>query len=293
MKVILSKDIPGGPGFRSDASTFVVVTSPAGKAYRSRTVAGKVLYNARGTLHLLVEGSPAYDIASGKMAFIPPLHTFSVNIGEDSTFYLYRLSLQHHFTESSIPIQWLYEAVAVAAGSDRVLRVHEKITGFFNLLAGYIADGLTTHLLYLHKAHELLFLLRSYYSKEELGAFFAPLVDYDHEFSDFVLQNYRSHRTAQDLAEASCHSLSAFNKLFNKTFGCSPYAWIRKQRAHDIYYDLITTNTPVKEICTAHGFGSLSQFTNFCKRQFGVSPRRLRESHGHYHGRQNPPLTPL
>lgn len=284
MKVILSKDIPGGPGFGSDTSTFVVVTSPAGKSYQSRTVAGKVLYNKRGKLHLLVEGSPAYDIASGKMAFIPPLRTFSVNIGEDTTFYIYRLSMEHHFTESSIPLQWLYEAGTGAAGSGRVLHAHPKIADFFDLLAGYIEDGLSTHLLYLHKAQELLFLLRNYYTREDIGAFFAPLVDYDHEFSDFVLSNYRRHRTAQDLAEASCHSLSAFNKLFRKTFGCSPYSWIRKQRAHDIYYDLITTNTPVKEICTAHGFGSLSQFTNFCKRQFGVSPRRLRDSHGIYHG---------
>lgn len=124
--------------------------------------------------------------------------------------------------------------------------------------------------------------MKSYYKHRDLAAFFHPLTDRDHVFADFVFANYRKYRTVRELAEASCHSLSSFNKLFRKSFGRSPYSWIKEQRADDIYNDIAVTNKPLKEISSDHGFHSLSQFTNFCKSQFGVSPRRLRESSEDY-----------
>ncbi|MCD8073351.1 MAG: AraC family transcriptional regulator [Alistipes sp.] len=277
MKIIRSKDIPDS---RKNESTFVVVRSHPGRFYISRTAEGKVLYNEDGRLRLNVEKRGEIDIATGMMVFIPPLSEFTIFVASEANFHLYRVSVRHHFTESSLPLQWLYDTGESPETDEfHQIEAHEKVALFFSSLAGYIEDGLTAHQLYTHKAHELLMLMKNYHLREELSRFFRPLIDRDHEFSDFILANYRSYRTVQELSDASCHSLSAFNRLFRKNFGSAPCTWIKQQRAKDIFYDLTVTNTPIKEISADHGFGSLSQFTTFCKRNFGVSPRNLRKMH--------------
>ncbi|MCC8035940.1 MAG: AraC family transcriptional regulator [Rikenellaceae bacterium] len=277
MKIIRSKDIPDS---RKNESTFVVVKSLPGRFYISRTGEGKVLYNEDGQIRLNIERKGEIDIATGKMVFIPPSSDFTIFVSAASCFYLYRISVKHHFTESALPIQWLYETGEYPPTDEYCqIEAHQKVAMFFSALAGYIEDGLSAHQLYTHKAHELLLLLKNYHQRAELSRFFRPLIERDHEFSDFILANYRSYRTVQELSDASCHSLSAFNRLFRKNFGSAPYAWIKQQRANDIFYDLTVTNTPIKEISADHGFGSLSQFTTFCKRNFGQGPRQLRKMH--------------
>lgn len=285
MEVIRSRDIPG----QNNESTFVVVHASPGRFYLSRTVEGKVLYNRNGEISLNVERRGDIDIASGKMVFIPPSCSFSVYVKGITSFYLYRLSLSLHFNESSLPLETLEENLAkqdTPLDSPHI-NAHDKVDAFFHILGEYIRDGISAHMFYTYKARELLILLHSYYPIRELARFFSPIIGRNTEFAAFVTENYRKYRTARELAEASCHSLSSFNRLFRQNFGCSPYAWMDRQKANDVYYELTATNLPIKQISSEHGFGSLSQFTAFCKRHYGLSPRTLRNRHG-FHKEADP-----
>ena len=50
-----------------------------------------------------------------------------------------------------------------------------------------------------------------------------------------------------------------------------------EQRKESILYQLRNDRLSISEICFGHGFESLSNFSNFCKKYFGDSPRNLRK----------------
>ena len=50
-----------------------------------------------------------------------------------------------------------------------------------------------------------------------------------------------------------------------------------EQRKESILYQLRDDRLSISEICFGHGFESLSNFSNFCKKYFGDSPRNLRK----------------
>ena len=51
-----------------------------------------------------------------------------------------------------------------------------------------------------------------------------------------------------------------------------------KQCKEAIIYELRYTKATIYEICYKYGFESLPHFSNFCKKNFGASPRSIRLS---------------
>ena len=49
------------------------------------------------------------------------------------------------------------------------------------------------------------------------------------------------------------------------------------QRKESVLYQLGNDHLSISEICFGHGFESLSNFSNFCRKYFGDSPRNLRK----------------
>ena len=64
------------------------------------------------------------------------------------------------------------------------------------------------------------------------------------------------------------------------TFGEPAYQWMLKKKCQDIQSDLTTTDISISEICYKYGFESLSNFSHFCRANFGKSPRAIRNESG-------------
>lgn len=132
--------------------------------------------------------------------------------------------------------------------------------------------------LHLLKQEELLLVLRGFYSKQDLAAFFSTSTSIRKPFEKFVLENYTKTSSIKELASL-CHiSERSFNRKFHASFGESPYQWIQKKKSEQIQEMINDEAFSFKEIAEKFDFSTSSHFTAYCQRMFGMSPSQLRNA---------------
>ena len=130
------------------------------------------------------------------------------------------------------------------------------------------------------KRTELVYLLNCYYTLKDLAAFYSPIYRYSKSFRYFVMQNYMKVKDVEAFAQMGGYSTPTFRRLFKETFGEPAYQWMLKKKREDIQNDLTTTEMSISEISYKYGFESLSNFSHFCRTNFGQSPRAIRTQRG-------------
>lgn len=130
------------------------------------------------------------------------------------------------------------------------------------------------------KQTELYFLLNCYYPIKDIAAFYAPIYRYSKTFRYFVMQNYQKAKDVEAFAQLGGYSTPTFRRLFKDAFGEPAYQWMIKKKCQDIHNDLTTTELTISEICYKYKFESLSNFSHFCRTNFGKSPRSIRAEKG-------------
>ena len=126
------------------------------------------------------------------------------------------------------------------------------------------------------KRKELAFILGYYYSDQDLASLLHPLSQYTTSFQFFVLENYSKVKTVEEFAQLGGYTATTFRRIFNNVFHEPVYEWMMKRKKETIIYELHHTKATISEICFNNGFESLPHFSNFCKKNFGASPRTLR-----------------
>lgn len=81
-----------------------------------------------------------------------------------------------------------------------------------------------------------------------------------------------------ELASKCNMSYGAFRRKFQQVFGVSAGEWIRTQRVGDIEYLLYGSRLSLAEISEKAGFTSTANFNDFCVRNLGDAPGKLREN---------------
>lgn len=99
--------------------------------------------------------------------------------------------------------------------------------------------------------------------------------------------------TIEELARSIYHSPDYTIKLFKRTFGRTPYAYLLAQKMHAAKSLLRSTNLSVKEISARTGFEDQHYFSNLFKKQCGLSPAQYRSLDGEKPLRGAAPQTPL
>lgn len=130
---------------------------------------------------------------------------------------------------------------------------------------------------FLHaKRTELAYLLNCYYTLNDLSAFYSPIYRYSKSFRYFIMQNYMKVKDVEAFAQLGGYSTPTFRRMFKETFGEPAYQWMLKKKCEDIQTDLTSTDLSISEISYKYGFESLSNFSHFCRANFGQSPRSIR-----------------
>lgn len=158
------------------------------------------------------------------------------------------------------------------------LEINKIMNSYLKTIELLLSEGLKCIFFFEMKIKELFFILRGYYTKEELYAFFHPLLSNDMTFSDFVQRNYHKVKTVKELAVLANYSLSGFVKRFKRVFGMSAYQWMKEQKAKIIYHEINDMTKALKEISFEYGFSSPAHFNDFCKIHFGSTPGNIRKS---------------
>lgn len=141
----------------------------------------------------------------------------------------------------------------------------------------YLGHKILCKHLHAVKQKEIFLILRAFYTKEEMARFLSPMLNKDIDFKAFVLQHYQEVKTVEELANMCKMSVRSFNRKFNDYFEDSPYSWMLKQKSRHIKTKLADGKTSFGAIIKEYGFSSPAHFTTYCKKQFGLSPSKLRK----------------
>jgi len=91
--------------------------------------------------------------------------------------------------------------------------------------------------------------------------------------------SYAEDLTVEQLAKECNMSISTFCRAFKQHFSKSPYAYLISMRLTIVQHLLQTTDLSILEISSTAGFNSLSSLNRLFKKEFGVSPRTMRQNY--------------
>ncbi|MBV8930718.1 MAG: helix-turn-helix transcriptional regulator [Mycobacteriaceae bacterium] len=95
---------------------------------------------------------------------------------------------------------------------------------------------------------------------------------------DLVDARYAEPITVDDLAAAAGLSRSHFSRMFTRTFGESPRAYLQTRRLERAAALLRYTDRSVADICVMVGLQSVGSFTSTFTRVYGIPPAAYRAS---------------
>lgn len=147
---------------------------------------------------------------------------------------------------------------------------------FLNLLTRYLEDGANCIHFHEIKMKELFWVLRFYYTKEQLAMLFSYLIGANYSFRSRVLKYYKQVRSVKELAVACGYSLASFKREFNKEFRIPPGQWLQQHVIGTIKYRLLDDTVPLCDIVDELNFSSMSHFSIYCKQKFGYTPKEYR-----------------
>jgi AraC-like DNA-binding protein/mannose-6-phosphate isomerase-like protein (cupin superfamily) len=207
-----------------------------------------------------------------------PIHEqVQFNANTKLTALVYRLPPSFHFCDH-FSIEMLYhQGYKPETDHFQILNANQRIKAYAESFIPCLKDGLKCVFFFELKMKELFFLLRAYNTKEDLAAFFAPLLTDDMDFYNFVLTHYQSVKTVKELALLADYSITGFEKRFRKVFGMSAHQWMKHQLSSKLYHEISCSRKTFIEISDMFGFSSSAHLSNFCKTVFGSTPSAIRK----------------
>jgi AraC-like DNA-binding protein len=228
-----------------------------------------------GSVSYRLRGMMVTELHEGQILLIAPDKHFSLNTKDSAILLIIRLTAVENLCEC-FPLENLLSYKDANCKDIAILEANPTIDAFMVSLAENLKQGLRCRYYLELKAKELLYLFRAYYSKEQLAQFFGEMLQADTHFYYFVKQNYQTANSIPDFARMAGLKQLSFEKKFKEIFEVTPYKWIIEQKSRDIHRDLCTGNKSLKELAMLYGFSSKSSFSDFCKKNLGAPPGRIR-----------------
>jgi AraC-like DNA-binding protein len=105
-----------------------------------------------------------------------------------------------------------------------------------------------------------------------------PAARYLQRAKDLADARYAEAITVEDLAAAAGLSRAHFSRMFTRTFGESPHAYLQTRRLERAASLLRYTDRSVADICVMVGLRSVGSFTSSFARVYGMPPAAYRAS---------------
>ena len=239
----------------------------------------------------LLEGQLTYSfgifnnciMSEKQILFLPPNYHFAFKSIDQAHILIVRLSHKIQFCET-FNIDNLYykhyntSDINTDGAKPFLLEMNQEMDIYIRNLQFFIQKEFYCEHYFRTKVKELFYLLRAFYTKEELACFFRKALGMDANFSFLILNNYHKYKTLSDMAADMNMTLSGFEKRFKKVFGTSACKWVNQHKAKKIYHAICNDQSTFKELSDLFGFSSQSAFNDFCKRNLGMPPGKIRES---------------
>lgn len=219
-----------------------------------------------------------------QMLFLPPNYHFTFKARDQAHVLIIRLYHKIQFCETynidNLDYQYSDKDMMLVDNNKPtpfLLEMNREMDAYINNLLIFVQKGLSCRYYFEMKIKELFYVFKAFYTKEELAHFFRKALGMDANFSFLVLHNYHKYKTLSDMAADMNMTLSGFEKRFKKVFGTSACKWINQHKAKKIYHAICNDQSTFKELSSRFGFSSQSTFNDFCKKNLGISPGKIRE----------------
>ncbi|MDL2257336.1 helix-turn-helix transcriptional regulator [Bacteroidales bacterium OttesenSCG-928-I14] len=242
----------------------------------------EIVFFMEGRIKLVFNNSPEQEVTKGQFLFLPSGGKYSFQVMANTMIIVFRINKQIRLCDT-FDIEQLYylneeEGVHKQQTNNKLnfLEINPRLWHYLDGINDYFNDGVRCRSLYNIKLQELFFILRLYYSKEELYYFFSLILSEDTAFSEYIRSHWHQFHTVQALAESLHMTHKQFCSKFVSVFGKRPLQWIAEEKAHNIHKEIISTKKQFKQIAAENGFSHETIFTRFCKRNLGATPSELR-----------------
>ena len=124
--------------------------------------------------------------------------------------------------------------------------------------------------------HALLFILREFYTRQEIAMLLHPLICGDTDFRGFVLENWPKVGNIGKLAVMANMSRSTFYRKFLASFGMTAKEWAKEQLDKKIVEQIkLTPNVTVQTLADLFDFSSGSAFSRYININFHCTAREF------------------
>lgn len=238
-----------------------------------------IVVTLKGSLKYTFDVENSGEIKERQMLLLPPNRAFKLKANGWSQVILIRLKFCESYsieqlTHATEDLLWIREELTKQ--TIYLLNVNEGIENYLSGLLTCLKKHCCCPSFFDLKIKELFYLLRLFYSKEELTLFCKDVLNADTYFSCFVICNHKRFNTVAQFSAAANMTPWSFEKQFKMVFNMPAYQWMKGRKAKDIYRAICSEPTPLKELAIRFGFSSKSSFSEFCKKNLGNTPGRLR-----------------
>jgi AraC-like DNA-binding protein len=251
-----------------------------GETLHVNGVNNRIFFLLKGKINFLY-ASKQNTCEEGNFILLPRGCEYIMKMEKDTSIVVVDVHYNVNFCEH-FPLEILHKLSkglkSKSSGVIYPLRINQLVSIYLTNITATISAGLKCKYFHEIKQRELLYYLRAYYPKNDLAAFFAPMLNDDTDFAELIYQNYESAKNLSDLAAITHYSVSGFKKRFVKVFGIPPYNWMEQEKAKKIHYEINCTQKTFKEITSKYNFYSPSHFNKLCRRMFGMPPAKLRKA---------------
>ncbi|NDV95419.1 AraC family transcriptional regulator [Dysgonomonas sp. 521] len=261
-----------------------------GQSWEVQPWVNKIIFILEGEIEYSTGESGYYVAHKGQFLFLAANRSLSVHAGQGAHLGIIRLYDKIQLCDSfhlenltttgqakANPIKGSKKHFGDNTGTGLLLTANPIMERYLEILTICHRQGLKSRYYNECKIRELMFILRAFYSKEDLYRFFYPALTTDTWFSQFIMSNYNKYDDLAGLAAAMNYTVSGFEKKFRKVFYEAPYTWMRRQRAQEAYHYIKTSDKSFKEIAEIFGFSTPPAFIRFIRENFGMTPGEIRK----------------
>jgi len=155
------------------------------------------------------------------------------------------------------------------------IKMSEVLRIFFQGLSLLIKEACLPLWLEKMKKQELFYIIWQTLEPETVQSFFSTLVHGNGPFRFFVLSNYNTDITVEQLVKMSGMCRTNFYRSFRKEFGTSVHNWMQMQRASSVREAASERGMNVKKLMKRYHFVSASNFIRFCRMHYNCSPKEM------------------
>jgi len=236
-----------------------------------------IFFVIAGSVRFKVNGKEVHPVFSQEMFVAQYDNLYEITMMEQTHLIICHVPIEAWYKEQKWIERLISDNNAILSERFFKLPVKNMIVRYLSLLDLYLKEGTYSSEFFELKREELFFLFFHYYSNDDLAQFLQPILSRDIQFKNLVIGNYLHAKNVQELAKLANYSTSGFIKKFQKCFNDSPYRWMQKQRAKQIFVEIYRGSKSLQEISSEYNFSSYQHFSVFCKMQLGATPTMILE----------------